>query len=152
MSWTTDQLQTGLFASLGVTVVVLGAAIYAAHKSKVKAHISLIGVFLVVFAVTVYFAEMLGLRFDFENHPHISHKIHLTFAVLTGLGTLGPLSTGFQHWRGKVARKTHKVVALVWGVGVVLALLTGFWMLKNSTLKAEFGGPTPAGIAPVQSD
>ncbi len=104
MNWNSVQLQNGLFVSLGVTVAVLAATIYAGRKGNFKAHISLVGLFLVVFLVTVYFAEALGEHFDFVGHPHISHPIHLTFAILGGLGALAALGTGVLHWRGKVSR------------------------------------------------
>lgn len=152
MDLTTAQIQSALFACLGATVVVLGATIYAGHKGKFKAHISLVGIFLVVFLVTVYFAELLGTHFDFEKYPHISHPIHLTFAFSGGLGVLGPLGTGFMHWRGKVSKKVHRGVVIVWSSIIVLALVTGGWMLSNATLRPEFGGPGSAGVAPVQSD
>jgi hypothetical protein len=152
MSWTTEQIQNALFVSLGATVVILGATIYAGHKGKFKAHITLVGLFLVVFLVTVYFAELLGTHFDFEKYPHVSHPVHLTFAITGGLGAVGPVGTGFMHWLGKVSKKVHRVVVVVWSAIIVLALLTGFWMLSNATLRAEFGGPGSPGVAPIQSD
>jgi len=131
MSHSTAQL--GLFVSLGITVAVLFAAMYLGHKQKTHAHMAGIGGFLVAFLVTVFFAEMLGRHYDFTDP---SFTIHLSLAVLTSLGTVAPLYTGFTHWKGKSTLRNHRLVVAVWLVGVVSALGTGGWMLSAGTLKA----------------
>lgn len=128
-----DTAQLGLFVSLGVTVVVLFGAMFLGHKKKTNAHIAGIGLFLVVFLITVFFAEMTGRHYTFSDP---SFTIHLTLAVLTSLGTVAPLYTGYSHWKGKATLSTHKRVAAVWLLGVVAALGTGGWMLSAGTLKA----------------
>ncbi len=133
---TTADLLTGLYGSLAVTVVCLATAILLAHKHKTNAHIAGIGGFLVAFLITIYFAETVGARCDFEVWPK---RIHMVFAFTSSFGTVVPLITGFLHWRGnKVKRETHKTISLVWFALVVLALGTGAWMLSASTLKPEF--------------
>ncbi len=153
MEWTTEQLEIGLYVCLGLTVAVLGATIFLAHKGKVRAHIGGVGVFLVVFLVTVYFADTYGRHFDFSD-PHVSYAIHMTLAILTSVLVLAPLGTGFQHWRGKCSKKLHKISVWTWGVTVALSLGSGAWMITNAELKAEHGGPAkgPDGIAPAKSD
>jgi hypothetical protein len=128
-----DTAQIGFYASLGLTVAVLAVSMYLGHKAKTKAHIATVATFLVVFLVTVFFAEMLG-RFYTTSSP--SDVIHLTIAVLTSIGTAAPLYTGFQHLKGKATLKTHRKVVAVWLVGIVSAVGTGIWMLSASERKA----------------
>jgi ABC-type iron transport system FetAB permease component len=143
MNATVTQLQTGLFTSLGATVLVLAIAVILAHKHKVNAHIAMICVFLVVFVTTVFFAEALGRHYDFN---HISKPIHLSLAIFTTIFVLAPLTSGFLHWRNeRVSRKAHQRIAWVWATFVVLSLVTGAWMLSNGTLKTS-----PS--VPAQSD
>jgi hypothetical protein len=135
-----QQLIVGLFASLAVTVVALVATLWTAHKHLVAAHIKAVIAFVVLLLVTLFFAESLGQRFDFEPTPM---RIHLTLAYLTTAALLGPLVTGVQHWRGKLRRATH-----VWVVRAFLAILvptlaTGFWMFTERRPKPP--GPAAPG-------
>jgi len=123
--------QMGLFVSLAVTVVVLLAAMYWGHKKQLKAHLAGVGVFLVVFLVTVFFAEMLGRHYSFTQP---SFGVHLTVAILTSLGTVAPLLTGHQHWKGKATLRAHRLVVSVWLVGIIAAVGTGMWMLTSGQL------------------
>lgn len=125
--------QIGLFTSLGITVAVLFGSMYLGHKKKIHAHMTGVGCFLIAFLVTVFFAEMLGRHYDFKDP---SFTIHLSLAVLTSLGTVAPLYTGFTHWKGKTTLRGHRLVVAVWLVGVVSALGTGGWMLSAGELKA----------------
>jgi hypothetical protein len=146
MDFTTEQLQTGLGASLTATVVIIGIALVLAHQHRAKAHIAFIGLFLLAFLVTLYFAETLGRRYTFD---HISYPIHMSIAIFTAGFTLAPLITGTLHYKGKAERKTHMWVSRAWGVCLVLALVTGGWMISNGTLKAAT--PSGADVAPVGS-
>lgn len=130
---TLQQLETGLFVSLGVTVVVLLGAIWLAHKHRPKAHIGGVIAFLVSFLVTLYFAENVGRLYDF--HGHASYYIHLTIAIFTAVTVVVPLATGYRHWKGSGTRELHKQVVWAWGVCVGLSLVTGVWMLSNGTPK-----------------
>jgi hypothetical protein len=103
----------------------------------------MICVFLVVFVITVGFAEALGRRYTFN---HISYPIHLSLAIFSTLFVLAPLTSGFLHWRDqRVSREAHKRIAWVWIVFVVLSLLTGAWMLSNGTLRDQSSPDAPAG-------
>ncbi len=146
MGFTTEQLQLGLGASLTATVVLIGIALLLARQHRAKAHIAFIGLFLGAFLVTLFFAETLGRRYDFD---HISYPIHMTIAIFTAGFTLAPLITGSLHYKGKVERKTHMWISRIWGVCLVLSLATGFWMISNGTLKAT--GASGADVAPVTS-
>lgn len=133
---TTAALHTGLYASLAVTVVVLAGAIFLAHKRKTNAHIAGIGLFLVSFVITLYFAETLGRRYDFEAW---SYRTHMVFAITGALGAVAPLLSGFLHWRDpkKVSRGLHKKISLTWFAVIVGALATGGWMLSAGSVKPE---------------
>lgn len=135
---TNAQLVGGLFGSLGATVVALGAALLFAHKHDAKKHIVAILVFVALLLVTIFFAERVGHRYDFASTPK---TIHLTFAFSATLCLLAPMITGFQHWRGRMARGTHVLAARVFLVLTVAAIGTGFWMLSTAT------DPAPA-VAP----
>jgi hypothetical protein len=135
MNDATAQIQTGLFVSLGVTVLLLAVALVFAFKHKPRAHIGCICGFLACFLVTLYFAETLGQRYDLSQP---SKWIHLSLAIWTTLFTLAPITTGLQHWRGKWKVQTHKRLAWVWGACLLAALGTGIWMLSAGAVKAEF--------------
>lgn len=136
--FTDAQLITGLFVSLGITVVVLAISMWLAHTHRVKPHVATVGLFVVCLLVTLFFAETLGRRFEFGSP---AKPIHLTLAVITTVSLLGPIATGWLHWYGKVSRAAH--VRIVWAfLGlVVLTLGTGLWMFSTRT-------PTTTATAP----
>jgi hypothetical protein len=117
-----------LLVSYAATGVALGAAMFFGHKHRVKQHIALIGVFLVGFAVTVYFADRTGTFFTFEPR---SKAIHLPLAYTATGCSLLPLLTGFLHWRGKSSLRAHRVAILVFLSVFAAASVTGVLMLET---------------------
>lgn len=130
---TNAQLVGALFGSLGATVVALGAALFFAHKHDARKHIIGICVFVGLLLVTIFFAERVGVRYDFASTPR---KIHLALALSATVCLFVPLFTGVQHWRGRMTRGAHVVAARVFLVLTVAAIGTGFWMLSTATAAA----------------
>ena len=131
---TTEQLFVGFVSALGVSVAVLVAAMVCAHKKMVRAHVGLVGGFLVTFLVTLGFAEVLGRRYTFAEPIY---TIHMGLAIFTTLALGVPLVTGVRHWYGKGGRGVHTRSVGVWLVCLVLALVTGVWMLYTATPIAD---------------
>jgi len=141
----TSALQVGLFASLGATVVVLAIAMWLAKQHRIKAHIGGVVGFLVLFGVTLVFAETLGRRYDFAEP---AYTIHLTLAFTATALAVVTVGTGIYHYRrmAKESLRAHKVSIGLFLVGIVAALGTGVWMLAEGTLKeSQAAAEGPAG-------
>jgi hypothetical protein len=117
-----------LLVSYGATGVALGVAMFLGHKHKVKAHIATIGVFLVGFLITVYFADRTGTFYTFEPR---SKAIHLPLAFTATACSLLPISTGVLHWSGKASLRAHHIGILVFLVTFAAASVTGVLMLQT---------------------
>ncbi|MCO5172359.1 MAG: hypothetical protein M9894_39170 [Planctomycetes bacterium] len=130
------------FAALGVTVVLLGVALYLAHRHDARGHIKAVVGFVALLLVTLYFAEQLGRRFEFAETPK---RIHLAIAFATAGFLVVPLLTGVQHWRGRMRRETHTRLAAVFLLLTASSVATGVWMLSTRTPAATVGAgaPTP---------
>ncbi len=131
------------FSALAVTVVALVAALVLAHKHDARGHIKAVVGFLIALLVTLYFAESVGMRYEFAETPK---KIHLALAFATAGFLLVPLVTGFQHWRGRMSRQLHSRLAMAFLALTASALATGVWMLTTRTPRAQ-----PAWIVPAAS-
>jgi hypothetical protein len=149
-----EQLQFGLLVSSAVSASLLGLAIYLAHRHLVRAHLVAVGGFLGSFLVTLYFAEVLGRRYEFD---HVSFPIHMAASGLTVATLLVVLGTGLGHWRGRVSRTAHKGAVWAFGVSLALALTTGAWMLRHGELRLPAephlapSAPAPADPVPAQA-
>src|SRR5687768_8542415 len=136
---TDTALFASFYASLGATVVALGAALLLAHKHRAEAHIAAVAVFAVLLLVTLVFAEMLGARYDFDA---TASRVHLPLAFTTAGFLLVPVSTGIMHYKGKMSRSIHVWTARVFLVLVVATVGTGWWML--TTRRPQAPAPTEA--------
>ena len=122
-----------LLGSYAVTGVLLFTAMFFGHKKRVKSHIAMIGLFLVGFVITLYFAETLGrVYFNFEEQRK---KIHLPLAYVATGATLLPLATGWRKWRGSGSLFAHRAAIFGFLAPFVLASATGVWMLLSKTPK-----------------
>lgn len=139
---THENLFTGFFVSLGLTVLALGVALWLAHVHNARGHIAGIAAFLVCFLATLFFAESLGRSYTFDP---LSYWIHLPLAVTTTLFSVAPLYTGFRHWQGRGDLGRHRNLARVFLALVVLSLGTGVWMLASATRNAA---PAEAAAGP----
>ena len=127
---TLSQLHLAFSVSLGLSVALLVAAFVTAKLHKVQAHIGVVVALVVALVTTIYFAESMGPHYVFDA---TSRGIHLPLAFLATGTLIGPLATGFLHWRGRVGVKAHKIAVGIWGVLLLLALGTGGWMLSAAT-------------------
>ncbi len=127
-----DQTLIAFFVAYAFTGVALFSGMWAGHKAKVKTHLLLIGVFLVGFAVTIYFADATGGFFKFEERRV---SIHMPCAYTATGATLLPIVTGFRKWRGGGSLLAHRAAILLFLLPFVAASATGIWMLLSRTPK-----------------
>jgi hypothetical protein len=110
------------------TGVALGAAMVLGHKGRVRAHISLILVFLAGFVVTIYFADRTGTYFGFEPR---AQSIHMPLAYAGTASALLPVTTGLLHWLKKGSLFLHRAAIGVFLLAFVAASATGGYMLTT---------------------
>jgi hypothetical protein len=130
----TDGERTLVFflAAYAFTGVALFSGMWAGHKSRVKTHLLLIGLFLVGFAVTIYFADATGRHFTFDAQRL---AVHMPCAYTATLATLLPVITGFRKWRGSGSLFAHRAAIGLFMVPFVAASVTGILMLLTRAPK-----------------
>jgi len=144
---TSSAAHLGFLVTLGLSVVLLVAALVTAKLHKVKAHIGVVAAMVVALLATIYFAEAVGRHYYIDANMQ---RIHLPLAFLAAGTLLAPLTTGFLHWRGRVGVKAHKISVGIWGVLLLLALGTGALMLMASKPHESFA-PGEGFVPPGES-
>ena len=117
--------------SLGVTVALLGGAVFTGMNARRKLHLTCVSCAVVMLGVTIWFAEQLGEEFDLEAAGVVT-PVHLTLAKITTLAYLGPIVTGVRTILNPAGRKLHSRVAWTVLLLTVLTAATGLAMLKLS--------------------
>jgi len=123
-----DPLVWALWASLAGATLSLARVLALGRAGRVRAHIRAVVVFLVVFVVAVGFAEAVGRRYRFDR---TLERIHLPIAISGAFAVLGPLVTGWRHWRGRGSLRAHRIAIVLFLVLFVAAASTGILMIRT---------------------
>src|SRR5262245_37476634 len=119
---TQDPFVQGFFASFGVAGVVLAVALVLGRTRRIRAHMVAVALFVVLFFVTIGFAEAVGRRYDFDPGARI---VHLPIAIAGGLSMLGPIATGWRRWRGRGSLRAHHAAIAIFLLLFAAATGTG---------------------------
>jgi hypothetical protein len=127
-----DPYVQGFFAAFGSTGVALAIGMALGRARKIPAHIAAIATFLLLFLVTVGFAEAVGRRYHFEK---LSKIVHLPLAISAAFAAFGPVVTGWRRWREQGSLRAHRIAIVVFLGLFVLATGTGLNMLSTAVPK-----------------
>lgn len=121
----------GFLASLGLTLVCLGIAVYTGYRAKRKVHLTAVSGAVAMLVSTIYFAIELGKLYDLHYDSMIT-RVHLTTARINTAAYLLPVITGLRTLRNPKGRKLHGRVALSVLVLTVFTAVTGCIMLLRA--------------------
>ena len=115
---------------LGVTVLLLGGAVFTGFRAKLPLHLTFVVSAVASLCAAIYFAILLGDLYDLETAQPITF-IHLWIAKFATLSFLLPLVTGLRTLRKRTPKnkRAHLVCAMIAVVLTVAATVTGAWML-----------------------
>ena len=120
----------GFLVSLALTVVALLVTVVSGLRKQRHAHLRRAIVTVLLMAVTIVFAFLLG---DVREFPAEEMAIHKIFSR-TGAYMVPPVAiTGAMLWRRPGWRWPHRLCIGVFLVGVLGAAVTGVWILALST-------------------
>jgi hypothetical protein len=119
------QMFSGVFLATGAA---LATAIALGRARRIRGHIAAVVTFLLLFLVTVGFAEAVGRHYHFDR---TTESVHLPMAIAGALSALGPVVTGFRRWRGSGSLRAHRIAIVVFLALFVGATTTGVIMLST---------------------
>lgn len=127
-----DAIVQGFVAAFLCTGAALGTALALGRARRIRGHIAAVVVFLLLFVVTVGFAEAVGRRYRFDA---TAEHVHLPIAISGALAALGPVVTGFRRWRGRGSLRAHRVAIGIFLSFFVAATTTGVIMMSTGVAR-----------------
>ena len=118
------------FVFLGLTVVGIAGTLFYGLKKRRRIHLISALSTVVLLAVTVVFAYMLGEVRDFPPEEMAFHKI---FSHSSTYSLLAVALTGVKLWRSPSWRWAHRVCIAVFLLSALTATCTGLWVFWLST-------------------